>query len=172
MPGSTSTATGARPARRPSTSTRACAGLLFTSSGAGGVGACVVRALNAMSPVVEPAGAERVDDCQHEDRGGDEDRPIRRQVERERIVALENGDVIQDDNGDPNAGDQMQVFFRPNVEAWVYVVAVDATGWVQPMFPSAFPDAQNPLPAGSTTLIPGEGAWFGLDQYKGTEHIY
>ena len=88
------------------------------------------------------------------------------------LEALDNGAVVYDGDGDPSAADKLQIFFRPNVEAYVYVVSVDATGWVQPIFPNAFPDSQNPLPAGSTTLIPGAGYWLTLDQWKGTEHLY
>jgi hypothetical protein len=91
---------------------------------------------------------------------------------REGLEVLENGDVIVDGDGDPDAADKIQIFFRPNIEAYVYVISVDATGWVQPIFPNAFPDDQNPLSAGSTTLLPGAGYWLTLDRFKGMEHLY
>jgi len=50
------------------------------------------------------------------------------------------------------------------------VVAVDATGWIQSLYP---PAGVAPLvPAGQVVLLPDEAHWFGLDEQKGYEHVY
>lgn len=87
------------------------------------------------------------------------------------MTEIADGEVLRDGAG-PRGGDRLRVFFRPEQRAFVYVVAVDAMARVQPVFPAAFPDRHNPVPAGRGVLLPGPGAWYGLDEHKGVQQVF
>ena len=62
--------------------------------------------------------------------------------------------------------------FRPRADAFVYVVAIDAVGRVQPLHPMSYPTSGSPTPAGTEVFLPGPEGWYGLDEYAGVQHVY
>lgn len=91
---------------------------------------------------------------------------------RESVVPIEDGAVLQDGRGDPAAGDKIKVSFSANQQCWVYVIAIDGTGWVTPVFPSSESSAANPVAAGAVHRIPEGTRWYGLDENRGVEEFY
>lgn len=85
-------------------------------------------------------------------------------------VPVKDGAVLRDGHGDPQGGDNLKISFRSNRKAWVYVVGVDATGWVSPIFPQE--GLGNPVGPGSEVVIPEGDRWFPLDEYRGIETLY
>jgi hypothetical protein len=88
------------------------------------------------------------------------------------LEAIEDGAVLHDGNGDPQAGDKIKVSFRANCNCYVYIIGIDATGWVASIFPDPDSSYSNPVQAGREYLLPDGEVWWGLDEYKGTETIY
>lgn len=89
----------------------------------------------------------------------------------EHVAPMADGDALQRGDG-KGGGDRFRLYLRPNVDSYVYVVAVDATGWVQPVFPAGFGPDLSPLLAEQTELLPGPDHWFGLDEHTGIYHLY
>ena len=87
-------------------------------------------------------------------------------------VVIQNGEVLQDAVGRSGVvGDQLRAYFSPTEDLYVYVVAVDAAAKVQPLFPPQLPPP-GPVSAGAQVLLPGPEGWFGLDGYRGIQHVY
>jgi hypothetical protein len=88
----------------------------------------------------------------------------------EDVAPLSDGSSV---HGDPTgAGDRFRVYFRPSVTSYVYVVAVDPTGWVQPIHPSSFGPDLAPTTPEQTALLPDASHWFAVDDNKGVFHVY
>ena len=83
---------------------------------------------------------------------------------------LENGATLRGPRAD-YSGDRVGVVFSPENTSYVYVVAVDGTGWAQTLFPDPVLDHNNPVSAGSEILLPGD-TLYGLDNVPGVETIY
>ena len=87
-------------------------------------------------------------------------------------VVIQNGEVLQDAEGRSGVvGDQLRAYFSPTEPLYVYVVAVDAAAQVQPLFPPQLPPP-GPVAAGAQVLLPGPDGWFGLDGFRGIQHVY
>ncbi|MCA8956481.1 MAG: DUF4384 domain-containing protein [Planctomycetes bacterium] len=86
-------------------------------------------------------------------------------------VPIQDGEVLVDTRAD-GSSDRFKVYFKTDRPAFVYVILVDGTGWVQPLFPSAASSATNPVQPGSETLLPEGELAFALDSYKGVETLY
>jgi hypothetical protein len=54
----------------------------------------------------------------------------------------------------------------------MYVVQLDSTGKMDPIFPSKWATWRNPVQAYSVYSIPADNNWFHLDRNLGTETIY
>jgi hypothetical protein len=89
----------------------------------------------------------------------------------EDVAPLADGEVLRRGDGQ-GGGDRFRVYFRPNVDSFLYVVAVDATGWVQPIFPATFGGDSARIAGGHTTLLPDASHWFGLDENAGVYHLF
>lgn len=99
---------------------------------------------------------------------------ILKRVETEDAASLApvaDDDVLYDGIGEDRA-DRFQVLFSPSRDAFVYVIGVDAVGRLQPLFPTRYPDQANPVRAGERVLLPGGAGGFGLDQYRGIQHVF
>lgn len=68
--------------------------------------------------------------------------------------------------------DNYKIMFQSSVPCYMYVVQLDATGKMDPIFPSKWSSWQNPLEAYSVYEVPADNNWFYLDQNKGIETIY
>lgn len=82
-----------------------------------------------------------------------------------------DGDVLRDGNGDPQLGDKIRIEVRSDCGCYLYVFGIDATGWVTAIHPEAGGVAA-PLVPQRTMRFPRGDAWWGLDTYRGVEHLY
>src|SRR5882672_11411770 len=98
-------------------------------------------------------------------------RASERAARRTDPVPIQDGEVLRDGGSDPRKGDVVKVSFRANCDCYVYVIGVDATGYVARIFPDAASRQGNPVRANEQVLVPEGTAWYGLDQYKGTEQV-
>jgi hypothetical protein len=89
-----------------------------------------------------------------------------------RLRPVHDGDVLYDGRGDPARGDKIKIFFTANCACYVYVIGIDATGYVAKIFPDGDLHATGPVVPGSKNLVPGGTTWWGLDDYRGVEQIY
>ena len=87
-------------------------------------------------------------------------------------VPIQDGDVLYDRFGSHGAGDNIKFMFRANAAAYVYVISIDGTGWIQPIFPGAYAGFTNPVDPNRTYLFPEGSTWAPLDSYRGVEHLY
>ncbi|MGD9850842.1 MAG: DUF4384 domain-containing protein [Nitrospirales bacterium] len=88
------------------------------------------------------------------------------------VLPIKDGDVLRDGRGDAKAGDKFRIMFRPNTDGYVYIVAIDGSGWAQGIFPPATAPLANPVKAGEQYVLPEANNWFSLDQFKGIETIF
>jgi hypothetical protein len=88
------------------------------------------------------------------------------------LELIQDGAVLRDGRGDPGRGDRLKVRFTSNCNCFVYVIGMDATGYVASVFPDAAAGLANPLEAGREYVVPGEGEWWGLDDHRGVEQIH
>jgi hypothetical protein len=76
-----------------------------------------------------------------------------------------DGDTLtQDDN--------YKIMFQSSVPCYMYVVQLDSTGKMDPIFPSKWSSGANPLEAYSVYEVPVDNNWFYLDRNMGIETIY
>ena len=88
------------------------------------------------------------------------------------ILPIKDGDILKDGRGNPQAGDKFRIMFRPNSEAYVYIIAVDGSGWAQGIFPTPTSPFANPVKPGEQYVTPEGTNWFSLDQFRGVETIF
>lgn len=88
------------------------------------------------------------------------------------VLPIQDGDILKDGRGDANAGDKFRIMFRPNTDGYVYVIAIDGSGWAQGIFPPPTSPLANPVKAGEQYVLPEGSNWFSLDQNKGIETIF
>lgn len=85
---------------------------------------------------------------------------------------ISDGEVLRDGRGDPARGDKIKLFFSANCACYVYIIGIDATGYVAQIFPEG--DIRNPsrVVPGGRYLLPEGSGWWGLDDHRGVEQIY
>ena len=88
------------------------------------------------------------------------------------LVPIEDGFVLRDGREDQLQGDRFRLVFRANQECFVYVVGIDATGWVTPLFPAWHTSHKNPTEPAVEYQLPDAEYAFSLNEYRGVEHIY
>jgi hypothetical protein len=88
------------------------------------------------------------------------------------LEVIEDGAVLRDGRGDPARGDKIKIRFSVNCACHVYVIGIDATGYVARIFPDPDLPFGNPVEPGREYLLPGEGEWWGLDDYRGVEQVH
>ena len=88
------------------------------------------------------------------------------------MLPIKDGDVLKDGRGNVQAGDKFRVMFRPHTDGYVYVVAIDGSGWAQGIFPPPTSPLANPVKAGQEYTLPEGNNWFSLDQFKGIETLF
>jgi hypothetical protein len=87
-------------------------------------------------------------------------------------AALRDGDTLHDGRDGKAPAEGLRVLVRPSRDAYVYVVAIDAVARVQPVFPSAFEKPSEPVAGGRTLLLPSATTAYGLDEYRGVQHVF
>lgn len=85
---------------------------------------------------------------------------------------VRDGDVLYDGRGDPARGDKIKLFFSANCACHVYVIGIDATGYVAQIFPEAGGNGSSLVAPAEKHLVPGGTTWWGLDEYRGIEQVY
>ena len=85
---------------------------------------------------------------------------------------IQDGATLYSDPDDPAAGDKLKISFRANCDCFVYVIAVDGTGFLVPAFPDFESTDPNPVRAHQLYIVPPADEWYGLDAYTGVEEIY
>ena len=88
------------------------------------------------------------------------------------VIPIKDGDVLKDGRGNAKAGDKFRIMFRPNSRSFVYVIAIDGSGWAQGIFPPATSPLANPVEPGKEYTLPEGNNWFSLDQYRGIETLF
>lgn len=89
-----------------------------------------------------------------------------------RLRPVQDGEVLRDGRGNPQAGDKIKIYFSANCACHVYVIGIDATGYVANIFPDGVTHATSLVTPGAQYLLPGGSTWWGLDTYRGIEQIY
>ncbi|MEM9621719.1 MAG: DUF4384 domain-containing protein [Pseudomonadota bacterium] len=89
------------------------------------------------------------------------------------LQTIEDGAVLRDGGSDPALGDLIKAYFRVNCACYVYVIGVDATGYVAQIFPDTQTGQANPVVADAEYILPeAAGDWWALDTYKGIEQVF
>jgi hypothetical protein len=88
------------------------------------------------------------------------------------LEAIEDGDILHDGRGNPEAGDKLKITFKTNCDCYVYIIGIDATGFVAEIFPDPDSSIGNPVTAGQQYMFPEGDMWWGLDEYRGVETVY
>ena len=96
-------------------------------------------------------------------------RASERAAQRLAPTPLQDGDVLRDGGSDPRRGDVVKFSFRVNCACYVYVIGIDATGYVAKVFPEK---GAKPVRANQQYLVPTGSAWYGLDEHKGVEQVF
>jgi hypothetical protein len=89
-----------------------------------------------------------------------------------RLRPVIDGEVLRDGRGDPARGDKVKILFTANCACYVYVIGVDATGYVAQIYPQGDIRAPARVTAHQQHLVPEGSIWWGLDDTRGIEHIY
>jgi hypothetical protein len=88
------------------------------------------------------------------------------------LEAIGDGAVLYDGRGDARAGDKLKITFKANCECYVYIIGIDATGYVAQIFPDPDSASGNPVQRDRQYTLPAGDVWWGLDEYRGIETIY
>ncbi|MEM9741323.1 MAG: DUF4384 domain-containing protein [Pseudomonadota bacterium] len=88
------------------------------------------------------------------------------------IEPLKDGATLQDGQGDPTKSDRFKVHFESNCACHVYIIGVDATGKVTPIYPDRSDGTTNPIQPNTPYTLPAGDDWWALDANKGVETIY
>ncbi len=89
-----------------------------------------------------------------------------------RLEPVADGAVLHSSQGDPAAGDRLKILFSVDCACFVYIIGIDATGFIAKIFPESTVGPGNPVEAGRKYLLPEGDEWWGLDQYRGIEQVY
>jgi Domain of unknown function (DUF4384) len=87
-------------------------------------------------------------------------------------VPIQDGETLRDGGSDPRQGDALKFSFRVNCDCYVYVIGVDATGYIARIYPDLASGHMNPVRAQQQYVVPGGASWYGLDQTKGVEQVF
>jgi hypothetical protein len=88
------------------------------------------------------------------------------------VVLMNDGEVLKDGGPNKEAGDRFKIVVRTNCDCYVYITAIDGSGWVEPVFPTQGSKTTNPLKKDQEYAFPEDGHWYTLDQVKGIESFF
>lgn len=93
-------------------------------------------------------------------------------AEGKEVVLMNDGETLRDGRGNPQAGDKFKLVLRTNCDCYLYVVAIDGSGWAQGIFPAKGGNIENPVQEDQEYAFPEGPNWYGLDQIRGVENFY
>jgi hypothetical protein len=88
------------------------------------------------------------------------------------VALMQDGETLKDGRGNPQLGDKFKIVFRTNADCFMYVIAIDGSGWAQTLWPSDGNSMGNPIAKDKEYTFPDGNQWFSLDQVRGIETIY
>jgi hypothetical protein len=88
------------------------------------------------------------------------------------VTLMNDGEVLKDGGSQKEAGDRFKIVARTNCECYLYIVAIDGSGWAQPVYPPKGKQPANPVKKDQEHAFPEGPYWFTLDQVKGIETFY
>jgi hypothetical protein len=88
------------------------------------------------------------------------------------LEPLEDGDVLYDGGFDPARGDLLRFAFLSNQDTHVYVIGIDATGYVAQIFPDPEEGTGSFVQGQREYRVPQNGQWWGLDAQAGVEQVF
>lgn len=87
------------------------------------------------------------------------------------LERIDDGAVLRDGRGSA-AGDRLEIRFTASCACYVYVIGIDATGYVVRLFPDPQAQFTNPVVTAREYRLPEAGSWWGLDEQRGVEQIH
>jgi len=81
------------------------------------------------------------------------------------VSSVASGEVLR-------TGDRFKIAARPHQDCFLYVVLIDATGFVQPLRPGLGGGSQAFSRAGSDVELPAGTRWYELDKTLGVDTVY
>ena len=88
------------------------------------------------------------------------------------LEVIDDGATLHDGSGNPAAGDRLKVRFKASCACYLYVIGIDATGYVARIFPDAQAGVGNPVEPNRQYVLPEQGSWWGLDAQRGVEQVH
>ena len=88
------------------------------------------------------------------------------------VALMQDGETLKDGRGNVQLGDKFKIVFRTNADCFMYVIAIDGSGWAQPLLPGPGVSIGNPITKDKEYTFPEGSQWFSLDQVRGIETIY
>lgn len=88
------------------------------------------------------------------------------------VVLMNDGEILKDGGSKKEAGDKFKIVTRTNCDCYLYIVAIDGSGWAEQVYPPKGKQAANPVKKDQEYAFPEGPYWFTLDQVKGIETFY
>ena len=88
------------------------------------------------------------------------------------VAIMQDGDTLKGGHGDPQVGDKFKVVIRANAESYIYIIAIDGSGWAQGLYPNTSAGLHNPVKPDQEYAFPEGQNWFSPDQVGGIETMY
>jgi hypothetical protein len=96
----------------------------------------------------------------------------KRTAKGKEVVLMNDGEVLKDGGSQKEAGDRFKMVTRTNCDCYLYIVAIDGSGWAQPVYPPKGKQPATPVKKDQEYAFPEGPYWFTLDQVKGIETFY
>jgi hypothetical protein len=96
----------------------------------------------------------------------------KRTAKGKEVVLMNDGEILRDGGSNAEAGDRFKVVVRTNCDCYLYIVAIDGSGWAEPVFPAKDKTSPTPVKKDQEYAFPEGPYWFTLDQVKGIETFY
>ena len=87
-------------------------------------------------------------------------------------VPIEDGEILYSDPSNPLLGDKIKISLASRCDCYVYIIGIDSTGFVVPIYPDYLSIHSAKMQADSSFVVPAGTEWYGLDSFEGYEEIY
>jgi hypothetical protein len=88
------------------------------------------------------------------------------------VVLMNDGEVLKDGGANKEAGDRFKIVVRTNCDCYLYITAIDGSGWAEVVFAGKEGATLNPVKKDQEYAFPEGGHWYTLDQVKGIETFF